>query len=120
MSNNTKQVNTIDQYIDQFTEDTKERLIQIRELIIEVAPQSTEDIKYKMPTFILNGNLIHFAAYKKHIGIYPMPSGVEAFQKELAPYVTSKGAIQFPLDKPLPLDLIRRIVEYRVKENLSK
>jgi uncharacterized protein YdhG (YjbR/CyaY superfamily) len=120
MNYDSKQINTIDQYIQQFTGDTKERLNKIRNLVLKAAPQSTEDIKYKMPTFILNGNLIHFAAYKKHIGIYPMPSGVEAFQKELAPYVTSKGAIQFPLDKPLPLDLIRRIVEYRVKENLSK
>lgn len=75
---------------------------------------------YQMPTFRLNGNLVHFAAFSKHIGFYPTPSGVENFLKELAPYATSKGAVQFPLDKPVPYGLIGRIVKYRVKENLAK
>jgi uncharacterized protein YdhG (YjbR/CyaY superfamily) len=73
-----------------------------------------------MPTFKLNGNLVHFAAFKDHIGFYPVPSGIEAFRKELSPYIKGKGTIQFPLDKPIPYDLVEKIVKFRVKENLAK
>lgn len=86
----------------------------------KAVPNATEAIKYAMPTFVLNGNLVHFAAYQHHIGFYPAPSGIEAFKKELAAYKTSKGAIQFPLDKPLPLSLVTKIVKFRVKESQEK
>ncbi len=87
-------------------------------MIQEAAPEATETINYQMPTFVLHGNLVHFAAQKKHIGFYPTPSGIEAFQAELAGYKSSKGAVQFPLDQPLPLELIGRIVTFRVAENV--
>lgn len=86
---------------------------------MEIIPDATEAISYGMPTFKINGNLIHFAAYKHHIGIYPTPSGVKEFKKELKKYKTSKGAIQFPINKPIPLNLIRRIVKYRLNEVLN-
>ena len=81
---------------------------------------AVEAIKYAMPTFVLNGNLVHFAAFKNHLGFYPVPSGIEAFKKDLSVYKGGKGSVQFPLDKPLPLDLITKIVNFRVKENLQK
>lgn len=118
MQNNNFQ--TIDEYLEMFSGDLKEKLIQFRNVVKNSAPQATEAIKYRMPTFCLNGNLVHFAAFKNHIGFFPTPSGITPFKKELEGYVTSKGTIQFPKDKPLPLDLIRKIVEYRVKENLNK
>jgi len=86
----------------------------------EAAPDATEKISYRMPTFFLNGNLVHFAAYKQHIGFYPAPSGTERFADELKEYATSKGAIRFPLDGPLPLDLVSRIVRFRADENRKK
>jgi uncharacterized protein YdhG (YjbR/CyaY superfamily) len=95
-------------------------LEKLRRAIKETAPYAVEAISYQMPAFKLKGNLVWFAAYEKHLGFYPKPSGIEAFNTELAPYKTSKGAIQFPLDKPIPLDLVRRIVAFRVKENLKK
>ena len=107
----------IDAYIKQFPAKKKEKLTNLRKLIHSEAPKAEEAIKYGMPTFVLHGNLIHFAAFKKHIGLYPTPSAIQAFAKELIPYTTSKGAIQFPLDKPLPLSLIKKIVKFRVKEN---
>ena len=85
----------------------------------KAAPNATEAIKYAMPTFVLHGNLVHFAGYQNHIGFYPAPSGIEVFKKELTAYKTSKGAIQFPLDKPLPLSLITKIVKFRVNESLE-
>lgn len=93
---------------------------RLRKAIKEEAPQATETINYQMPTFKLNGNLVHFAAYKNHIGFYPAPSAIEAFKDKLSSYKTSKGAIQFPLDKSLPIDLIREMVRYRIRENLAK
>jgi uncharacterized protein YdhG (YjbR/CyaY superfamily) len=111
---------TIDEYIATFPPETQERLQQMRRTIHEAAPQAAEAISYQMPTFKLNGNLVHFAAFKHHIGFYPIPSGIEAFKEELSPYKTSKGAVQFPLNKPLPLGLVKKIVKYRVKQNLAK
>lgn len=110
-------VTTIDQYIAGFPEAVQETLITLRLRIKAAAPTAKETIKYQMPTFVLNGNLVHFAAYKKHIGFYPTPSGIEAFKQELSMYKGAKGSVQFPIDKPLPLKLITKIVKFRVKEN---
>jgi uncharacterized protein YdhG (YjbR/CyaY superfamily) len=111
---------TIDEYINTFPEDVRAILNQLRQAIKETAPEAEETINYQIPTFTLHGNLVHFAAFKSHIGFYPTPTGMEAFKKELAPYKGAKGSVQFPIDQPLPLPLIRRIVEYRVKENLER
>lgn len=108
---------TIDEYIVQFPEDIQKILQKIRSVIKEAAPDATEKISYQMPTFFLKGNLVHFAAFKSHIGFYPIPSGIEKFQDELSQYKGGKGSVQFPLDKPIPYDLIRRITIYRVEEN---
>jgi uncharacterized protein YdhG (YjbR/CyaY superfamily) len=110
----------IDEYIADFPKDVQKLLQQLRSTIKKAAPKAEEKIAYGIPTFTLNGNLVHFGAYKTHIGFYPAPSGLEAFEKELAPYVTGKGTAQFPLDKPLPLDLITEIVKFRVMKNLEK
>jgi uncharacterized protein YdhG (YjbR/CyaY superfamily) len=111
---------SIDEYIAGFPPDVQESLQQIRATIREAAPDAEEAIKYRMPTFILKGNLVHFAAYKRHIGFYPTPTGIEAFQDELSVYQSSKGAVQFPLDQPIPFDLVSRMVKFRVKENLAR
>lgn len=111
---------TIDEYIAGFAPDVQEILQQIRQTIHEAAPDAQETISYQMPTFALHGNLVHFAAFSKHIGFYPVPSGIEAFQEELAVYKQGKGSVQFPLSQPMPYDLIRRIVLFRVQENLAK
>lgn len=111
---------TIDEYIASFPDDVQQILQQIRQTIREAAPDAQEAISYQMPTFKLHGNLVHFAAFKKHLGFYPDPSGIEAFKDELAPYASSKGAVQFPLDQPIPYDLIGRIVIFRVSENLAR
>jgi uncharacterized protein YdhG (YjbR/CyaY superfamily) len=110
----------IDEYIADFPPDVQDILEEMRRTIREAAPDAEEAISYQMPTFKLNGNLVHFAAYKNHIGFYPTPSGVEAFREELSAYKVSKGAIQFPIDQPMPLDLVRQIVAYRVAQNLAK
>ena len=107
---------TVDEYIQQFPPDIQSILEEIRAVIKTAAPQATERISYKMPTYTRKKNLIHFAAFKNHIGLYPTPSGTEAFETELSAYVRGKGSVQFPLDKPMPLDLIRRIVLFRVQE----
>ncbi len=107
---------TIDEYIAAFPTDVQERLQAIRQTIHAAAPEATEAISYGMPTFKLNGNLVHFAAFKHHIGFYPAPTGLEAFAERLAPYKHSKGAVQFPLDQPLPLDLVTDITKFRVEE----
>ena len=111
---------TIDEYINAFPEDVQKILNQLRQTIKDAAPEAEETINYQMPTFTLNGNLVHFAAFKNHIGFYPTPAGIEAFREELAPYKGAKGSVQFPIDQSLPLPLIRKIVEYRVKENLER
>lgn len=110
-------MNLIDEYIKKFPEEVQVKLQVLRSVIRENAPEAVEKISYGMPTFYLNGNLVHFAAYRGHIGFYPAPSGIEAFKDELAVFKTSKGAIQFPIDEELPLDLIKKIVQFRVGEN---
>lgn len=121
MDNKTIQYTTIDEYIKQFTPEIQEILNNMRKVIKDAAPDTAEKISYQMPTFTLNGkNLIHFAAFKNHIGLYPTPSGIESFKDELSLYKGGKGSVQFPIDKPLPYDLITRIVKYRVDETLNK
>lgn len=110
----------IDEYISGFPADVRERLEKLRSVIREAAPQAKETISYQMPTFQLNGNLVHFAAFKNHIGFYPAPSGIERFKDQIAPYVNAKGSVQFPLDRELPFNLISEIVKFRVRENLGK
>ncbi len=107
----------IDEYIAQFPQEIQTILTRLRETIHQAAPTATEKISYRMPTFFLGKNLVHFAAFKQHIGFYPGASGVANFEKELIPYKWAKGSIQFPIGQPLPWELITRIVKYRVKEN---
>jgi uncharacterized protein YdhG (YjbR/CyaY superfamily) len=113
------QPNNFDEYIATFPPGIQKILSLLRSTIKKAAPDAEEKISYAMPTYYLNGNLVHFAAYKNHIGFYPAPSGIVAFEKELSVFKTSKGAVQFPINKPLPLALITKIVKYRVKENLE-
>lgn len=120
MDTNINTFKTIDEYIAQFPTEIQERLNKLRSVIQEAAPSATEKISYQMPTFYLYGNLVHFAAFKNHIGFFPAASGVEAFQDQLKEYHCSKGTIQFPYKKPLPYDLITDIVKFRVSENLQK
>ena len=108
---------SIDEYVAMFPTNIQDVLEKLRRVIRESAPGAEEAISYKMPAFKLNGILVWFAAFKNHIGFYPKASAIEAFKKELSAYEISKGTIRFPLDKPIPLDLVRRIVQYRVKEN---
>jgi len=117
MDSNKSGFNSIDEYIATFPEDIQKILEEIRAVIKSAAPDAVEKISYQMPTFFMNGNLVHFAAFKKHIGFYPTPGGIEAFQKELSVYEGAKGSVQFPIDKPMPLKLISRIVKFRVAEN---
>jgi uncharacterized protein YdhG (YjbR/CyaY superfamily) len=111
---------TIDEYIAGSPEEVRPLLKKVRATIRKAAPGAEEAIKYRLPTFILHGNLVHFGAFKKHIGFYATPGGNAAFRKELSAYNGAKGSVQFPLDQPMPLDLIRRIVEFRVKENIAR
>lgn len=120
MDASNKQLKTIDEYISMFPNGVQKILKQVRQTIRDAAPEAQETINYQMPTFTLNGNLVHFAAFKNHIGFYPTPTGIEAFKEELSVYKGAKGSVQFPLDQPMPLSLIRRIVEYRVKENSER
>jgi uncharacterized protein YdhG (YjbR/CyaY superfamily) len=113
-------VRSVDDYIAGFPDGTKQILGKLRETIRAAAPGAAEKISYQMPAFYQDGNLVYFAAFKKHIGFYPTSSGVAAFERELAPYEVSKGTVRFPLDKPLPLRLISRIVKFRIAENLKK
>ena len=110
----------IDEYIASFPKDIQEILEKVRTTIRQAAPDAEETIKYQMPTFTLKGNLVHFGAFKKHIGFYPTPTGTEEFKNELSVYEGAKGSVRFPLDKPIPFDLISRIVEFREKENLER
>jgi len=109
----------IDEYIAGFPEGVQEKLRKLRATIREAAPDAEEKISYQMPTFALQGNLVHFAAFEHHIGLYPAPTGIEEFADELAPYKSGKGSVRFPLDKPIPYALVSRIVKFRVKENLT-
>ena len=115
-----KGYSTIDEYIATFTKDIQGILKALRQAIRESAPKAEETISYQMPAFRLNGILVYFAAFRDHISFFPTSSGVVAFKKELSQYEISKGTIRFPLDKPIPLDLVKEIVKYRVKENMSK
>ena len=107
---------SIDEYIAGFPRDVQRVLNQIRTTIKKAAPEAEEAIKYRIPTFVLNGNLVHFAAFKNHIGFYPTPSGIEAFSDELSRYQGAKGSVQFPINEPMPLSLISKIVKFRVRE----
>lgn len=109
-------LDTIDEYIAEFPADVQHILEEIRHIVRSAAPDAAKAIKYQIPTFVLGGNLVHFAAFDKHIGFYPTPSGIEAFKDDLSGYHSAKGSVQFPLDKPMPFPLIRKIVEFRVKE----
>lgn len=117
---NAQPAESIDAYIGQFPRTVQETLGRIRKLIAKAAPEAEEAMKYQIPTFVLNGNLVHFAAFEHHVGLYPTPSGIVQFQKELAGYRTAKGSIQFPLDQEIPYALIQQIVEFRVEENRAK
>ena len=113
-------LSSIDEYIASFPDEVQVKLRELRAVIKSAAPEAVEKMSYQMPTFALYGNLVHFAAYNNHIGFYPAPRAIEIFQSELAQYEGGKGTVRFPLDKPIPYDLIKRIVEFRVKENLEK
>jgi uncharacterized protein YdhG (YjbR/CyaY superfamily) len=110
----------VDEYIAGFPQDVQEILEKIRMTISEAAPGAEETIKYQIPTFTLKGNLVSFAAYQKHIGLYPAPNGTPEFNQELSVYRAGKASVRFPLDKPIPFDLIRKIVEFRVKANSER
>ena len=112
--------NAIDTYIASFPENIQALLEQVRLTLRKAAPDAEETIKYGIPTLTLNGNLVHFAAFKNHIGFYPAPRGLEAFKEELAGYKGAKGSVQFPLDQPLPLELMAKITKYRIKQNRTK
>jgi uncharacterized protein YdhG (YjbR/CyaY superfamily) len=122
MAKSKKQLKTIDEYIAAFPKEVQDVLEKIRSAIRESAPKAEEAISYGIPAFRLNGSRgsVYFAGWKNHIGFYPTPSGVEAFKKELAPFKQQKGSVQFPLDKPIPYDLVKKIVRYRVTGNLEK
>ncbi len=107
---------TMDEYIKNFPEHIQEKLEKVRQTISNAAPDAKEAINYQMPTFKLHGNLVHFAAHEHHIGFYPTPSAINAFKQELSAFTTSKGAVQFPNNKPIPYDLISKMVNFRVNE----
>jgi uncharacterized protein YdhG (YjbR/CyaY superfamily) len=110
----------IDSYIASFPPEVQEKLEQIRNAIRQSAPEATEAIKYAIPTSVWHGNLVHFAAFKSHIGFYPAPTGMAEFEKELAPYKQGKGSVQFPMSEELPLSLVSKIVAFRIRENSKK
>jgi len=120
METDSAKPKNIDEYIAAFTGEVQVILQKIRTTIREAAPDAEETINYQIPTFTLKGNLVHFAAFKKHIGFYPTPSGIEKFKNELSFYENAKGSVQFPLDRPIPYDLISAIVKFRVQENLQR
>lgn len=120
MKANESSSGVIDDYIARYPPDVQQILQKIRGIIREAAPEAQEKINYGIPTFTLNGNLIHYAGFKNHIGFYPTPSGIEKFKKELSKYEGAKGSVQFPLDQPIPYDLIRKIAKFRVKEQQAK
>ncbi len=120
MEGNKKVFKSIDEYILQFSPEVQEILSTLRKVIKESAPDAEEKISWQMPTFVLHGNLVHFAAHKKHIGFYPGASGIDTFKHKLSEYKGSKGAVQFPLEQPLPYELISEIVKFRVAENIEE
>ena len=121
MVTSKSQIKTIDEYISKFPKKSRDILEELRQVIKESASEAEETISYGMPAFKLNGkNLVYFAAWKNHIGFYPIPSAIEAFKMELFPFKQAKGSVQFPIDKPIPFDLVKKIVKFRVKENELK
>ncbi|MGE5380903.1 MAG: iron chaperone [Methylocystaceae bacterium] len=120
MEENKVTCKSIDEYISQFTPQTQEILNDLRRVIKEAAPTAQEKISYQMPAFFLNGILVYFAAFKNHIGFYPTASGIEAFKDKLSEYKIGKGSVQFPINKPLPYNLISEIVSFKVNENIKK
>ncbi|MHB1006796.1 MAG: iron chaperone [Chloroflexota bacterium] len=120
MEETTSHPTTIDEYISQFPEDVQRILVKLRAVIRESAPGAVEKISYQMPAFHLKGTLVWFAAHKHHIGFYPTGSGIEAFKEELSAYKGAKGSVRFPLDRPMPYELISKVVKFRVAENLKK
>lgn len=120
MKKDLPQIFTIDKYIEQFPKEVQVLLQKIRKLIKALAPEAVEAISYGIPTYKLNGNLVHFAAYKSHIGFYPGSRILKELDLEIKEYKTGKGTIQFPLNAPIPYELIEKIVKQRVKENLKK
>jgi uncharacterized protein YdhG (YjbR/CyaY superfamily) len=120
MKEKPKALETIDEYISAFPKDVQAILKKVRTTIRKAAPDAEEAIKYQIPTFVQNGNLVHFGAYKTHIGFYPTSKAIVKFKKELSPYAGAKGTVRFPLDKPIPFDLIGRIAKSRVQDNVAK
>jgi len=120
MKEKPAKVETIDDYISEFPKDVQAILKKIRVTIRKAAPDADEAIKYQIPTFVQNGNLVHFGAYKTHIGFYPTSKAIAKFKKELSAYAGAKGTVRFPLDKPIPFDLIGRIARSRVQDNVAK
>lgn len=120
MISNTNNVSDVDRYIDGFPMETRKILTQLRATIVKAAPKAEEIISYKMPAYKYYGMLVYFAAYENHIGFYPTPSAIEHFKKELSTFKGAKGSVQFPLDKPIPLRLVTRMVKFRAKENLLR
>ena len=120
MKSNQTAPKNIDEYIAGFPEEIQAILEKIRATIRRAVPEAEEAIKYQMPTFTLKGNLLHFAAWKNHVGLYPAPTGIERFKDELSAYPSAKGSVQFPLDQPIPYGLIGEIAKFRAEENLKK
>lgn len=120
MEENKITFESIDEYILSFPTEVQKKLITLRKVINESAPDAEEKMSWQMPTFVLHGNLVHFAAHKNHIGFYPAPSGIAAFKDELSEYKSAKGSVQFPLTKPIPYELISKIVRFRVAENIRE
>jgi len=120
MEGNKTSFQSIDEYISTFPPEVQEILQTLRQVIKEAAPDAIEKISYQMPTFALHGNLVHFAAYKNHIGFYPGSSGIASFQDKLSAYKNAKGSVQFPIGKPIPYELISEIVTFRVTENIKQ
>lgn len=120
MKDNKTTPKSIDEYILQFPPHIQERLQMLRKVIKGAAPDAQEKISYQMPTFVLHGNLVHFAAFKNHIGFYPTPSAIEAFKNQLSKFKGGKGSVQFPIEQPIPYELISEIVKFRALENIKK
>ena len=120
MQTSSTTINTVDEYIASFPPNEQSLLRLVRKIVREEAPEAVESIAYKMPAYKLNGPLVYYALFENHLGLYPTPEGITAFESELKRYKQGKGSVQFPLDQPLPLELIRRIVKQRVEENKAK
>lgn len=120
MNDNKVIYQSVDQYIAGFSSQTQEILQSLRKMIQQLVPEATEKISYQMPTFVLHGNLVHYAAYKNHIGFYPGASGIKAFESAISSYKSAKGSVQFPITEPLPYELITEIVKYRVADNIER